>query len=99
MGVEECVAKEAEQRMKEDGENAGDGLHSSKRLRLSILRSQSRGLSRSPSDSAGPSHGASTSSTVNLPSISYSGVQAGNAVDVPESSIQAGMSLSTKCLV
>ncbi|XP_024361431.1 uncharacterized protein [Physcomitrium patens] len=99
VGVEECVAKEAEQRMKEDGENAGDGLHSSKRLRLSILRSQSRGLSRSPSDSAGPSHGASTSSTVNLPSISYSGVQAGNAVDVPESSIQAEPTSSSECFV
>lgn len=64
--------------MKEDGENGADGPQSSKRLRLSILRSHSRGASRSGLDSAG----ASTSSTVNLPSISYRGVEVGVAGDV-----------------
>ncbi|KAG0557278.1 hypothetical protein KC19_11G116300 [Ceratodon purpureus] len=74
--------------MKEDGENGedgkngkngGDGLHTSKRLRLSILRSHNRGVSRRGLDSAGPSHGASSSTTVNLPSISYRGVQVGSS--------------------
>lgn len=83
--------------MKQDGENASDGLHSSKRLRLSTLRSQNRGRFRGLSDSAGPSHGASTSSSdVNLPSVSYRGVQVGTTADVRESSIEAGMPLSTK---
>lgn len=76
--------------MKQDGENASDGLHSSKRLRLSTLRSQNRGRFRGLSDSAGPSHGASTSSSdVNLPSVSYRGVQVGTTADVRESSIEA----------
>lgn len=61
--------------MKGDGENASDGLHSSKRLRLSIPRGRSRSLS----DSAG----ASTSSfPANLPSV-------GAIAHVSEPSIEA----------
>ena len=78
--------------MKEDGEGPSDGLHSSKRLRLSILR---RAVSRSPLDPAGASHGASTSSTVSLPSISYRGVQVGIADGIKE---QAGTFLWTTVL-
>lgn len=65
--------------MKGDGENASDGLHSSKRLRLSIPRGRSRSLS----DSAG----ASTSSfPANLPSV-------GAIAHVSEPSIEAGLPL------